>query len=68
LVGRHCQQRFDRPPDPLPHAPPLVVAAVEHQVLEAGGFKPGVGAVLSDQQVRGAPDSRDRRSSPTDTI
>jgi hypothetical protein len=34
-----------------PYEPPLVVAAIEHQMLQAGRFKVGVGAVLSDQQV-----------------
>jgi hypothetical protein len=42
-------QRLDCPPDPLPQAPPLIVAAVEHQVLKAGGFKLGGGMGLSDQ-------------------
>jgi len=42
--------------NPLPNAPPLVIAGVEHAVLEAGGFKSGIGTVLADQQVRGAPD------------
>ena len=35
-----------------------MIAAVEHQVLKAGAFKLCVGTVLSDQNVRGAPDHR----------
>jgi hypothetical protein len=46
---------FDRPPDPRPHQPSCVIAAVKHQILKAGSFKLRVGAVLADQQVRGAP-------------
>jgi hypothetical protein len=33
----------------------LVVASVEHQVLQPGGFDIGVGAMLSNQQVGGSP-------------
>ena len=41
-------ERLDRSPDPHPGEPPLVIAAVEHPILKAGGFKLGVGAVLPD--------------------
>jgi hypothetical protein len=55
-VRRWRPQRFDRPPDPPPYKPTLVIAAFEHQILQPGSFQLGVGAVLPDQQICGAPD------------
>jgi hypothetical protein len=53
---RRRPQRFDRALDPRPYELPLVICPVEHQILKASRFKLGVGTVLSDQQVGGAPD------------
>jgi hypothetical protein len=54
---------LDRPSDPLPYLPTLVIAAPakaslrgEHQVLQTGSFKLRIGAMLSDQQIGRPPD------------
>ena len=35
FARRRRPHHFDRPPNPLPYKPALVVAAVEHQILPA---------------------------------
>jgi hypothetical protein len=50
LACRHgaVSERFDRPPDPHPQEPTIIIAAVEHQVGALRRFKLGVGTVLAD--------------------
>jgi hypothetical protein len=42
-------QRLDRRPDPRPCVAPLVIAAVERQILKTGRFKLSADAGLGDQ-------------------
>jgi hypothetical protein len=54
---------LNRPPDPRPQEPAVVIAAVEHQVGAPRRFELGVGAVLADRATREFRCQRGRRRS-----
>jgi hypothetical protein len=51
-VGGWRLQRLDRPPDPHPQEPAVIIATVEHQVGALRRFKL---AIPVDQRIGGAP-------------
>jgi hypothetical protein len=54
-AGGRSLERLDRPPDPHPQEPAVIIAAIKHQIGALRRFKLGVGSVIADRATCGWP-------------